>query len=327
VPIAPEEMKRAFLLLGLLLALSGAVAGTVRASDATPTTTERLQALDGKILTRLNATRAAHGLRPLAVSDGLENAAVAHSRDLIQAGVFQHDSPDGTPFAQRLKHFYSAAGYARWMAGENILYNTADIDAVTAIQAWLNSPPHRHNMLNPAWREVGIGSVHASSAGGTFGGEPTWVITMDFGTRTGGSTAAAKAPVSLKVVAVHKKVTAKKAAKKTSKNVVQAKLKKAKKHDAVHAKRPAAKPQPKTKPVAKQHDKPQAKHKPKAPTPDPSGGVPFEPPATPAPDPSGTLDAAAFGHRPHEGEDPGAGGEELAPVPPPADPPPPAPAS
>ncbi len=152
-------------MLGLLLALSGAIAGTARASDATPATTERLQALDGQILTRLNATRAAHGLRPLVVSDGLENAAVTHSRDLIQAGVFQHDSPDGTSFVQRLKHFYSPSGYSSWTAGENILYNTADIDADTAIRAWLDSPPHRENMLNPDWREVGIGSVHASTAG------------------------------------------------------------------------------------------------------------------------------------------------------------------
>ena len=183
-------MKRAFLLLGLLLALSGAMAGTARAADATPAATERLQALDSQILERLNATRAAHGLRPLVVSDGLENAAVAHSRDLIQAGVFQHDSPDGTSFVQRLKHFYSPSGYASWTAGENLLYNTADIDADTAIQAWLDSPPHRENMLNPDWREVGIGSMHAAAAGGTFGGEPTWVITMDFGARTGGATAA-----------------------------------------------------------------------------------------------------------------------------------------
>ena len=152
-------------MLGLLLALSGAIAGTAHASDATPATTERLQALDGQILTRLNATRAAHGLRPLVVSDGLENAAVTHSRDLIQAGVFQHDSPDGTSFVQRLKHFYSPSGYSSWTAGENILYNTADIDADTAIRAWLDSPPHRENMLNPDWREVGIGSVHASTAG------------------------------------------------------------------------------------------------------------------------------------------------------------------
>ena len=45
-------------------------------------------------------------------------------------------------------------------------------------------------MLEPGWREVGIGSLHASSAGGQFGGEPTWVITMDFGARAGGEKAA-----------------------------------------------------------------------------------------------------------------------------------------
>ena len=60
------------------------------------------------------------------------------------------------------------------------------MDADEAIQAWLDSPPHRENMLDPTWREVGIGSLHAASAGGTFGGGPTWVITMDFGARTGG---------------------------------------------------------------------------------------------------------------------------------------------
>ena len=121
--------------------------------------------------------------------------------------MFQHDSPDGTSFVQRLKHFYSPSGYSRWTAGENILYNTGDIEADTAIQAWLDSPPHRRNMLDPEWREVGIGSVHASTAGGTFGGGPAWVITMDFGARTGGAKAATK------VVASLKNVTAKKAKK------------------------------------------------------------------------------------------------------------------
>jgi len=299
-------------MLGLLLALSCTVVGTAPASDATPATTERLQALDGQILTRLNATRAAHGLRPLVVSSGLENAAVAHSRELIQAGVFQHDSPDGTSFVQRLKHFYSPSGYSSWTAGENLLYNTADIDADTAIQAWLDSPPHRENMLNPDWREVGIGSVHASTAGGMFGGAPTWVITMDFGARTGGAKAAPKAPASVKVVTAHEKSIAKKSAKKH----VKSKSKKAKKHAAGQAK-PATKE--KAKPKAK------AKAKPKAPAPEPSGGAPYEPPVASSPDP---LDVASFGHRPDEDEDVPAGGEEeLAPAPPPAEPAPPDPES
>ena len=195
------------------------------------------------------------------------------------------------------------------MAGENILYNTADIDADNAIQAWLDSPPHRENMLNPDWREVGIGSVHASTAGGTFGGEPTWVITMDFGTRTGGSTAAAKAPVSLKVVTVHKKVTAKKAAKKTSEKVAQAKLKKAKKHDAVHAKKhagvhakkPAAKPKHKAKPVAKQHDKPKAKNQAEGAYARSLGWRAVRATRRPRARSVRCADAAAFGHAPARG--------------------------
>jgi uncharacterized protein YkwD len=203
-------MKRAALMLGLLLALSGAISAAAQATGATPTSSQRVQALDAEILTRLNATRAAHGLRPLAASEALEKAALSHSRALVRAGVFQHDSPDGTPFAQRLKRFYSPAGYARWSAGENLLYNTAEIDAATAVQAWLDSPPHRENMLDPTWREVGIGSVHAAKAGGTFGGEATWVITMDFGARTGGP----KAPVALKSVDATGKVTAKRPIKK-----------------------------------------------------------------------------------------------------------------
>lgn len=204
-------MKRVILMLGVLLIITGGVGGTAGATDATPATTERLLGLDAQILTRLNATRVAHGLRPLVVSDDLEKAAVSHSRALVRAGVFQHDSPDGTSFAQRLKRFYTPAGYDSWAAGENLLYNTADIDARSAIQAWLDSPRHRENMLEPDWREVGIGSIHAATAGGTFGGESTWVITMDFGARTGGHKAPKRAPASLKASATHRNIAVKRA--------------------------------------------------------------------------------------------------------------------
>ena len=118
---------------------------------------------------------------------------------------------------QRLKHFYTPSGYSSWSAGENLLYNSAAMDANEAIQIWLDSPPHRQNMLDPTWREVGIGSLHATSAGGTFGGGPTWVITMDFGMRTGGATAPKPAAI-VKTAAAHKTVATKtKKAKRTTK--------------------------------------------------------------------------------------------------------------
>ena len=48
---------------------------------------------------------------------------------------------------------------------------------------WLNSPPHRANLLQPKWREIGLGGVHAASAPGAFGGLPATILTADFGVR------------------------------------------------------------------------------------------------------------------------------------------------
>jgi len=184
-------VRRATLVIALLLAVTASLAGQARAADAAPTTVERPQVLDQAILIRLNEARAQHGLRPLALSRALENAAASHSRSMLQNGYFAHESQDGSPFAARLKRFYNPAGYASWSAGENLLYDTGSLDAASAIQAWLASPEHRRNMLDPTWREVGIASMHAPSAGGIFGGHPAWVVTMDFGARTSGG-----APVS-----------------------------------------------------------------------------------------------------------------------------------
>ena len=183
-------MIRILTVCALLLAVTGVLSGSAAAATA-PAATVRLQTLDKEILVRLNATRVSRGLRPLVLSSQLRDAAVAHSRSMLEGGFFTHESRDGSPFAARVKRYYRSSGYASWSAGENLLYNTARIDARSAIEAWLTSPPHRANLLAPGWREVGIGSLHARSAGGTFGGRPTWVITMDFGTRTGGRTIAA----------------------------------------------------------------------------------------------------------------------------------------
>ena len=188
------RVRRFALFLSLLLLL-GTVAGQARAAEATPAVpagTERLQVLDQQILVALNATRVANGLRPLTLSTDLQRAAVFQSRSMLAGGYFAHEAP-GSSFVTRLKRFYRPTGYRSWSTGENLLFNGGPITADAAIQAWLASPHHRENMLNPTWREVGIGSVHAASAGGDFGGQPAWVITVDFGVRAGGRQAASSA--------------------------------------------------------------------------------------------------------------------------------------
>jgi uncharacterized protein YkwD len=200
-----------------MLACAAALAGQARAAGVALVGAERQPSLDQAILDRLNAVRAAKGLRPLRASDDLEKAAVFHSQTMLTDGFFAHDDPGGPTFVQRLKRFYSPAGYRSWTAGENLLYNSEQIDAGVAIQAWLDSPPHRENMLDPAWREVGIASMHAASAGGEFGGDAAWVITMDFGTRIGGVSAHATAAAKPAVRAAAKAAKQKRAVTKKPK--------------------------------------------------------------------------------------------------------------
>jgi uncharacterized protein YkwD len=185
-------VKRAAVLAALTLALVGSLAAQASASDAAPAATERVPALDQAILLEANAVRTARGLRPLVLSRDLERAALFQSRSMLQGGFFAHESRDGTPFSARIKRFYAASGYGFWSAGENLLYESALPGAAEAVDAWMNSPPHRRNMLDPSWREVGIASVYAPTAGGMFGGEAAWVITMDFGVRQKSPAAAAK---------------------------------------------------------------------------------------------------------------------------------------
>ena len=170
----------------MLLAFAVTAAGQATASGTSPATVERAQTLDQALLQAVNALRAEHGLRPLARSNALQQAAVFQSRSMLNGGFFDHDNPNGPSFSDRLKRFYaSGAGRGGWSAGENLLYTSGSLDARSAIEAWMGSPGHRKNLLDPNWREVGVAAMHTSNAGGIFGGGPTWVVTMDFGVRTG----------------------------------------------------------------------------------------------------------------------------------------------
>ena len=67
--------------------------------------------------------------------------------------------------------------------GENLVWASPDLSADQAIQMWLNSPPHRKNLLTPEWREVGLGAVRALDAPGVYEGLDVTILTADFGVR------------------------------------------------------------------------------------------------------------------------------------------------
>jgi uncharacterized protein YkwD len=141
-----------------------------------------LSALESDIVARINAQRGARGLRPLRVSRGLTAAADYHSHQMGSFGFFEHESRNGAPFWRRIERFYrSGRGY--WSVGENILWESPETSGTSAVHEWMQSPPHRQNILMREWREVGVAAVHFASARGAFGGREVTIVTADFGVR------------------------------------------------------------------------------------------------------------------------------------------------
>jgi uncharacterized protein YkwD len=122
-------------------------------------------AAEAEVLRLVNAARAQAGCSPVSANSALTELARAFSEDMAERGFFDHTDPDGaTPWDRAEKAGISNLG------GENIARGQADAAAV--MDAWMNSPGHRANILNCDFKTLGVG-VHYGEGG------PWW--TQDFG--------------------------------------------------------------------------------------------------------------------------------------------------
>jgi uncharacterized protein YkwD len=105
-----------------------------------------------------NGQRRAHGLRPLRLSRSLQRAAARHARDMVRRNYFGHVSFGGSTVGDRV----ARSGYSRrrFAAAENLFYVLPPRPSpARVVAAWMASAGHRHEILNGAWREVGIGAI------------------------------------------------------------------------------------------------------------------------------------------------------------------------
>lgn len=117
-------------------------------------------ALESAVLSKMNEYRASKGLSPLKVSSKLQEVARAHSEEMFNLGYFSHKSP--TPgketFIDRIK-LSGLTGYST--GGENIIYREGISDeaslADVLLKQWLDSPPHKANILSPDYFATGLG--------------------------------------------------------------------------------------------------------------------------------------------------------------------------
>ena len=88
---------------------------------------------------------------PLAISRELDEAALDHARDMVRRKFFEHRGSDGSQPKDRVRR----AGYLSRLTGENIALGPESAEEVVA--GWLASPGHCENIMEPAFRDIGIG--------------------------------------------------------------------------------------------------------------------------------------------------------------------------
>jgi hypothetical protein len=129
---------------------------------------------DARVLDLVNVERVKAGVPPLVANERLADSAAKYALYLGQAGFFSHVGPDGSTLITR----NMKAGYREplWL-GENIAagFNSPEV----TVSAWMNSLPHRSNILDPNFAEVGIADVEVP--GSPYG--HYWV--QEFGMRRG----------------------------------------------------------------------------------------------------------------------------------------------
>ncbi|HEX4305004.1 MAG TPA: CAP domain-containing protein [Solirubrobacterales bacterium] len=174
-----------FVLAALLASLppSAGAAGGGACGQATAAPTRlSLAEMQSAELCLMNRVRAHYDLRPLAFNADLRDSAAGHSDSMVVHQYFAHEGPGGSVDSR-----ISRAGYLQrahsFTIGENIAAGGGRSGSPWAVfQEWMHSPPHRANILDPGYRDAGVGVARGYPMGGGAGAA---TYTVDFGARSG----------------------------------------------------------------------------------------------------------------------------------------------
>lgn len=130
--------------------------------DAMPAVLPDTPAVEAAIIEFTNAYRGRQKLGALKPNPNLTKAARAYAAFLAKSGKFSHTA-DGREAGDRI----SSAGYTWCQIGENLAMHLDSRGfesrtlAEKSVEGWINSPPHRANLVAPAVTEIGVGVVRA----------------------------------------------------------------------------------------------------------------------------------------------------------------------
>ncbi|MFF8477049.1 CAP domain-containing protein [Streptomyces sp. NPDC015414] len=134
-------------------------------APSTPKPAATASGVTARIVELVNAERGKVGCSPLTLNATLTKAAQEHSADMAAHQNMSHTGSDGSSPGDRI----TGAGYSWSSYGENVAYGYSTAEEVMA--GWMASPGHRANILNCAFKEIGVGLA-----------QPDSYWTQDFGT-------------------------------------------------------------------------------------------------------------------------------------------------
>mgnify|MGYP001043964963 CR=1 FL=1 len=124
-----------------------------------------------EIIKWTNFHREQNGLSPLEGNDKLTSAAQLKVDDMFKGQYFAHSSPSGADagdLAEEVNYQYKTLG-------ENLALGNF-LDEKELVQAWLDSPGHRANILNRDFSQIGV-----ATSSNLYQGRRVWLAVQEFG--------------------------------------------------------------------------------------------------------------------------------------------------
>lgn len=143
--------------------------------------------IEARLVELHNEEREARGLATLCVRRELVESSRLHSEDMLSRDYFAHETPEGVGAFERMQEAgYTLDGFSSIKTGENLAWRThygefpEVSEAREVVEGWLDSEGHRENLLDPGFREIGVGIATGEYEDYDL---PATMYTVNFGSR------------------------------------------------------------------------------------------------------------------------------------------------
>lgn len=157
VPVAPAAAADATAALPCVAGLSCPAKPKCANANVEPAS-DNLAAVRRATLCLLNKERAKRGLGKLHANLALRGVAQRYARKMVAETFFDHVSPSGSTFLQRIQRSAYLDSANGWSLGENLAWGGGILATPRRIaRAWMHSAGHRHNILYGTFKDIGVG--------------------------------------------------------------------------------------------------------------------------------------------------------------------------